>query len=78
MTENCPRDGKRLDHAGYCRHCGTTYPQTPVEPMNQAEARDLVREVRRRPPFSPKCRGRLHRSCVMSGCGCFCHDKETS
>lgn len=79
----CTRDGKKLEYDGeswVCRHCGfhDCSPPAGYRPMTQPEARDLVREVRRRPPFSPKCRGRLHHRCAMSSCGCFCHDKEAS
>jgi hypothetical protein len=73
VTERCPRDGKRLDHDGRCAHCGRTFPPAPAgTPMTRQEVRELVRRVRTN-PLSPKCRGRLHKQCAMSTCGCACH-----
>jgi hypothetical protein len=76
--ERCPRDGKALNNAGECYHCGKSYPAMVGTPMTRSEVRELVREVRQRPPLSPKCRGRLHHLCQMKGCGCPHHERQAA
>lgn len=77
MTENCPRCGKRLNYVGLavdCRNCGFS-DSTAYGRMSQPEVKELVRQVRQRPPLSPKCRGWLHHLCQMKGCGCPHHER---
>ena len=76
MTEHCPRDGKKLDHNGECLNCEFKAPAMVGMPMTQPEVKELVAEVRRRNPLSPKCLGRMHHRCRVLSCGCNCGHKE--